>query len=49
MLFYTLVWRAFYFDLLLCVGYDGVCWDGKYTGELTSQVQDLMRIYRAFA
>ena len=35
-----LVWRAFYFALHLFVGYYGVYWYGKYTGDLTSHVQD---------
>lgn len=37
---YILVWHAFYFALNLFVGYDGVYWDGKYTGDVTSHVQD---------
>lgn len=36
---YILVWRVFYFALHLFVGYGGVYWDGKYTGDVTSHVQ----------
>ena len=37
---YILVWRLFYFALLLFVGYHEGYWDEEYPGDLTSHVQD---------
>ena len=37
---YISLWHSFYFALCLFVGDDGGYWDGKYSGDLNSHVED---------